>query len=332
MGFFSVGLNAHELMHQWFGDYVTCENWEHIWLNEGFGSYGEYFNLEHTNPAGARAWMDDAHNQAISEPLGSIVTPPNPVTARIFNRALTYKKSAAVIHMLRYQMGDAAFYKGVRDYLEQFAFSTANSTQFKTALENSSGQNLEAFFNEWVFGYGYPGYQIRWNQVEDSILIDIRSSGSSSQTPTFSIPIPLRAAAISGESTFFNLSPGVYKLPVTGITDVLWLDEASIILKGISNVDRDPGFVSTKPTDLKALTTVWPNPSHNGKLFIRFDKPGAYQLRILSPATGKELYRQQISQPQFEEKPPLNQGIYLLEITDLNTAKVAHWKWLVTGK
>lgn len=331
MGFFGVGLNAHELIHQWFGDYVTCENWEHIWLNEGFGSYGEYFNLEHTNPAAARAWMDDAHNQAVTEPLGSIVAPPNPVTARIFNRALTYKKSAAVIRMLRYQMGDASFYKGVRAYLDQHAFGTANSNQFKSAMEASSGQDLATFFNEWVFGYGFPGYQIRWNQVGDSILIDIRSVGSSPQTPSFSIPIPLRAESVSGESTFFNLSPGVYKLPVSGITSVLWLDEGGIILKGISNVDRDPGFVSIRSKELKAFTTVWPNPSATGNLVVRFDYPGDYQLSVLSSASGKELYRAQTSQPKFETKLLLSQGIYLLEIRDLKTEKVAHWKWAVTG-
>jgi len=330
MGLFSEGLNAHEIIHQWFGDYVTCTNWEHIWLNEGFGSYGEYFNLEHKNPAGAAAWMEDAHNQAITEPQGSIVTPPNPPTARIFNRALTYKKSASVIHMLRYQMGDMAFYRGVREYLRQHAFGTANSTDFKNALEASSGQNLNSFFNEWVFGYGFPGYQIRWNQVEDSLLFDIQSVGSSTQTPTFSIPVPLRSATVNNESTYFNLSPGFHKVAVDGIVNVLWFDEQNVLLKGIVNVDKDPGFVSLKSRINRLNALIWPNPSNLQGFNLYVDGPAQVDI-VVYAMNGQPVLTNQAVQNRSFIQTRLPAGLYWVEATDKATGATMRQKLIIVN-
>ncbi len=331
MGFFSEGLNAHELIHQWFGDYVTCSTWEHIWLNEGFGSYGEYFNLEHKNLPGAAAWLEDAHNQAVTEPQGSIVTPPNPETSRIFNRALTYKKSAAVIHMLRYQMGDIAFFRGVRQYLSQHAFGTANSTDFKVALEASSGQNLTSFFNEWVFGYGFPGYQIRWNQVDDSLLVEIRSVGTSDQTPTFSIPVPLRTATINGESEYFNLAPGFHKVAVGGLVDVLWFDEQNVLLKGIVNVDKDAGFVATTPKLNRLNALIWPNPSNLQGFNIHVDGPTQVDVVVFS-VNGQSIFSQRAVQNRSFVHTNLPEGMYWVEATDALTGAKMRQKWLNIGR
>ena len=109
MGGFSQDLTSHELAHQWFGDKVTCATWSDIWLNEGWASYLEYLYRQTISQSTADSWMTSTHNSARGAATGSVYVPAGASVSRIFSSSLTYKKGAAVLHMLRYVMGDSAF-------------------------------------------------------------------------------------------------------------------------------------------------------------------------------------------------------------------------------
>jgi aminopeptidase N len=169
---FNRGLIAHELAHQWFGNTITCESWHHIWLNEGFATFLEGITFEVLDGDDAyRNWRADQTNLITSEPGGSLIVPdefvdPGDASAsisRIFNYRLSYVKGAMVLHMLRYELGDEAFFGAIRSYMDgPLRFGSATTGQFREAIENYLGTGLQPFFDQWVYGEGYPEWTIRY--------------------------------------------------------------------------------------------------------------------------------------------------------------------------
>lgn len=154
---------AHELSHMWFGDLVTCERAEEMWLNEGFATYCE--KLFYEDIYGYPRYLTDvranhkdvlhfAHVKDTS--YWAIANVPQNVTYGTHS----YGKGADVLHSLRTYMGDAAFFGGLKQYLANHHFTHVNSNTLKTELENFSGQNLTNFFNNWVFDKGYTHFSI----------------------------------------------------------------------------------------------------------------------------------------------------------------------------
>lgn len=160
---------AHELCHQWFGDLITCRSWEHLWLNEGWATFGEALWAEKVKGrAGYEAAI--ARNFA-SERLSSASrrAPRNPPMvsnrytkpdARFTSPDNVYQKGGAVLHMLRERLGDEVFFKGVRLYLKRNAFGHVETDDFRFALEEASGQSLERFFDQWCLRPGHPALQV----------------------------------------------------------------------------------------------------------------------------------------------------------------------------
>ncbi len=158
----SESLIAHELAHQWWGDLVTCTDWSHAWLNEGFATYFETLWRGHTEgkDSGAygrlidqQAYLAEAYRRPLVERVYE-----EPID--LFDRHL-YEKGGCVLHMLRALMGDARFFKGLRHYCEQHREGSVESSDLRRALEKTSGLSLERFFDEWVFSPGHPIFAIR---------------------------------------------------------------------------------------------------------------------------------------------------------------------------
>ncbi|HEX8659441.1 MAG TPA: M1 family metallopeptidase, partial [Hymenobacter sp.] len=184
---FSFTLTAHELFHQWFGDNVTCASWADIWLNEGFASYGEYLSLQaFDTPTNARNWMDAAHRSAQSN-AGSVYVADTTNVRRIFSSALSYKKGAAIVHMLRYLLNDdAKFFRAMRTYQAQYRGSTARTADLQRVFEGEAGRPLGYFFQQWFRGNGYPTFKARWNQVGNNFMLRVDEEVSvAAVTPFF---------------------------------------------------------------------------------------------------------------------------------------------------
>jgi aminopeptidase N len=159
----NVGLIAHEVAHQWFGDSVTAATWSDVWLSEGFATYfAGLFIQKYDGEADFRAYMKQAATTALGYEKRSR-TPIFDKETEDLNKLLngnSYQKGAWVLHMLRTQLGDDAFFRGIRAYYAKHKNSTATSEDLRLALERASGRNLRTFFDRWIYDSGHPEYEL----------------------------------------------------------------------------------------------------------------------------------------------------------------------------
>lgn len=182
---FNFSLIAHELAHQWFGNYITCSSWKDIWLNEGFATYCELLTYENgLSGLNIIDWRRYKINYITSQAGGSVYVDDTTRVQRIFNNRLTYSKGAMVLNMLRWEIGDSAFFTGIRNYLtdKKLQQSFASTNDFKQHIEKASNKNLDYFFDNWIYGQGFPQYTIIWAQNKNKqlyIRIDQKTSHKS---------------------------------------------------------------------------------------------------------------------------------------------------------
>lgn len=159
-------LVSHELAHSWFGNLVTCRNWSELWLNEGFATFMEAAFREKANNREdyIRKIHDDASQFMIAD-ARSKKRPPlynskaDPLT--VFDEPeFIYQKGGVVLHMLRETVGTDNFWKAVNIYLNRHKFDNAETSDLQSAMEETSGQNLDIFFKQWVYGAGFPHLRV----------------------------------------------------------------------------------------------------------------------------------------------------------------------------
>lgn len=159
---------AHELFHQWFGDLVTCESWSNIALNESFANYGQYLWKEFRY--GPDAANDERFRNMVSY-LGKQELAEKDLVPFYYKDAsdngVSYEKGGCILHMLRKYVGDKAFFKGIHLYLTRNKFRPAEVHEFRLAMEEVTGQDLNWFFNQWFYGSGHPNVTIDY-QYDDA--------------------------------------------------------------------------------------------------------------------------------------------------------------------
>ncbi len=287
---FSHGLLSHELAHQWFGDAVTCGSWEDIWLNEGFATYLEGLTYEHgLGSADFSDWLVNKINTVISQPGGSVKVDDTTSVGRIFSWRLSYSKGAMVLHMLRWVLGDDAFFQGIRDYLNdpQLRFGFATTADLKAHLEAASGKDLTDFFDSWYSGEGYPIYSIIWEQTPDNVLHVNILQAQSVPASYFKMPVPLRAIGpgFSQDLVFQNDADDQYftaQLP--GPVTELQFDPDHWL---VAEATITQGPVAVDPVPEQARLTVTPNPAWDR---VRFSGE-AGGLVIITDIAGRQLAR-----------------------------------------
>jgi aminopeptidase N len=157
---------AHEIAHQWFGDSVTQSTWADLWLSEGFADYfAGLFIQRYEGEASFQQYMKqeaDAYFRYEKQARTPIHDTTTEDLFKLLN-ANNYQKGAWVLHMLRAELGDADFFRGIRTYYEAHKNATATSDDLRAALETASGKDLKEFFASWIYGAGHPVYQLSWN-------------------------------------------------------------------------------------------------------------------------------------------------------------------------
>jgi aminopeptidase N len=189
----SHDLVAHELAHQWFGDFVTCRDWSHGWLNEGFATFFEHVERE------ARLGRDE-YDYGVSNDLDSYLGEARgryqrPIVCRdyqepidLFDRHL-YEKGGLVLHMLRRELGEDAFWDGVRLYLQRHAHGIVETNDLMRALEEASGQSLERFFDHWVYRPGHPDLRVKIAWEDGLLSVEVKQKQKGHDVTTFAFPL-----------------------------------------------------------------------------------------------------------------------------------------------
>jgi len=204
MGSWSRSLIAHELAHQWFGDKVTCGTWKDIWLNEGFATYIASLVIENFDGQAAFVAEKSSMISSItSTPGGGVYLTEAEATDvnRIFSSRLSYNKGAMVLNMLRFKLGDASFFEGLKNYLadNNLSYKYAITSDLQAHLETVYGSSLSEFFNDWVYNQGYPTYSINVQNVSSGqAKISVIQSTSHTSVAFFEMPLPIRLLGSGG--------------------------------------------------------------------------------------------------------------------------------------
>lgn len=308
---------AHELGHQWFGDYVTCEKWNYIWLNEGFASYMEYVALQNLeSQTKADFWMRNAHTQVMSLPGGSVYVPDSLAADEnnVIEYRLQYKKGSSILHTLRYEINnDSVFFCVLKNFLSTYRYSTATADDFKQVAETTTGMNFTDFFNQWYYGEGYPTFNISWTKNNDTLTVISNQTTSTATTPLFKTHFDLQINSPAGDSIirlYQGSNSETYKIYYPGsITSIkvdpkLWLIQKSFIHTGIVENDQPLSF------------SIFPNPANN-RISIAINQPNSFENTFVSiyNIQGHLILKKPVRQEKMElDIDRLAKGVYVLEL------------------
>ncbi|MFD2569721.1 M1 family aminopeptidase [Spirosoma soli] len=254
---------AHELAHQWFGDKITCRDWQNIWLNEGFASYGEAVYAESVSSlTGYKTTMNAFMTRALNA-RGSIYVQDISNFANIFNSNRSYAKGATVLHMLRGVVGDSLFFRTLRIYTATpaLAYGTAVTEDFQAVAQKVSGQNLDYFFKQWIYGEGYPTYRVTMTGGNNSATVRLEQRNTIASNPgSFTMPVQIRVQSAAGDTTvtvFNDRADQTFNLPARGVVSGVVIDPNNWILKTV----EASSIVTAVAEPLSTKLRVYPNPT-----------------------------------------------------------------------
>ena len=314
IGVFDFTIVAHELAHQWFGDYVTCGSWADIWLNEGFSSYCEFLALEALNPSGKDAWMDNAMN-AGKAAVATVRVLDSTSSDMLFSYTSTYKKGAVLLHMLRYEINnDSLFYLGLRTYLQSKSYSTALAPEFFKVMEQVSGMNLAYFVKQWYHGPGYPIFSGRWGQSQDKVMLELTQDPSQGST-IFRTWIDVQLFYTGGDTIIRCLVDSdieMLELQVKGKKiNGIRLDPHNHLLNDVISIAHDPAL------GLQSLLTgsyirIYPNPAKDA---LTISHAAGCNVELLDLAGRRLLMSELVADEQLLDISSLSPGVYMLQFT-----------------
>ena len=290
MGNFGWELQAHELAHMWFGDLVTCASWKDIWLNEGFATY--YTGLTYEFLPGVRQywsrWKRIQVEKITSETGGAVYVEDTTDVSRIFDSRLSYSKGAFVLHMLRWHTDTLHFFDNVNAWLnaEDYRFGFGTTEDFRHLMENESGIDLEEFFNDWVYGEGYPSFTVEWEQKGNALTVELNQTTSHSSVDFFEVKLPLRVYNRSGDSldltAMHNYNGERFEYQVPFVVDSLAVDpDLWLISRGNKVINKKE----------RQVVKVYPNPATEVLNVHSNDPDGVIYKITLMDVKGKVIRR-----------------------------------------
>jgi len=326
MGFWGTWVVAHELAHQWYGDMITCKDWHHIWLNEGFATYSEAVYTEAING-------EAAYNSYIATEMGHARNAVGTIWVQdisneweIFDGDRSYSKGGVVLHMLRGVVGDSTFFDIMRAYSDapNLKYNSATTEDFQAVAESVYGQDLNYFFHEWIYGENEPTYTVGWNYslVEGNIyhmIINVNQSTNSNPT-FFTMPVQIKINTSLGDTivTLFNNAQNQnFQFNIIGQPTSIVFDPGNWILKNTTTVNKVDDF--NAPIQF-SLAQNYPNP-FNPSTTIEYSIPqsGLVTLKVYN-VLGSEIAtlvnRQNIAGTHKVDfnASNLNSGVYFYKI------------------
>ncbi len=315
----SPNLQAHELGHQWFGDRVTCGSWADIWLNEGYATYLTLLTMEYIYTDFFMPNLIAINDYVTAQPDGSVYVTDTTNISRIFSNRLTYNKGAYVVHMLRWVVGDSAFYRGMKRYLNDpvVSYGFAKTGDLQRNMELESGKNLSGFFQKWIYGQGHPNYTSEWSQNKNNwAKVKLNQTPSHSSVSFFDMPVELAFRNGTQETRItvdHKFSGQEFWVNVGFVADTMVIDPDYWILARERTSVKVPDL--TAPNDLK----IYPNPSP-GQFYISLKNPSDKKLSLtLYNSVGQLVFKREIETPGRDELIDIPsyrfaKGTYVLKI------------------
>ncbi len=317
---FEFELMVHECAHQWFGDKVTCGSWQDIFLNEGFAVYSTDICYEELSPdKWWLVWKNEKLASITSQPDGSVWVDDTTSVARIFNGRLTYDKGGYLLHQLRYQIGDSAFFGGLHSYLDdpKLAYGFARVSDLIAHLSASSGRDLTDYFNQWYYGQGFPSYQLTWGEDNNNrVNLTINQTTSDPASVSFfplDVPVEFKNSTNDTIIRLTNSFSGQnYTIQLSFAVDSVKFDPEQWLISAGNTVS------ALNPTASPYLINVFPNPVSTN-LYISTSDNGFHLMSVtLYNIIGQQVYAQTFLQKANSftvDNRAISQGVYLLQLT-----------------
>ncbi|KIA88817.1 M1 family aminopeptidase [Kaistella jeonii] len=316
---------AHELSHQWFGDKITCGSWNEAWLNEGFATFAEHVIFEKNIKTHAEfmAHLSNQINVITSLPNGKIYVNDTDLgnVATVFSGRLTYVKGGFTLRMIKWILGDDVFYQMLKDYTSNpaFIYKYVKTEDFKNQILTSTGKDFTEFFNDWIYGQGYPTYTIKWNQpvaIQD-IKFLVSQTQSDPSVSFFKLPLPIRVTGTNGEIADLVLdntsnSQSFSKAINFEVATVEFNKEYEIIEKN-STVIFDAALATD--SNVKDDIVLFPNPVKDQLSFKGISKVSPFEIYSLD---GKLIKKGNYKPSSFINISTFNSGIYFIKIDGKN--------------
>jgi aminopeptidase N len=201
---------AHELFHHWFGDYVTCESWSNLPLNESFADYSEYLWTEYKY---GRDAADLLGQRKTAEYLNEAQEKREPLIRYryadkedMFDRH-SYSKGGRILHMLRAYVGDDAFFTALNHYLTKNKLSSVEVSQLRMAFENVTGEDLNWFFDQWFLQRGHPEVAVSHSFADGKVALHVVQKQDTAYQPVYRLPVTV--------TTWVNNQPTEHRITVT---------------------------------------------------------------------------------------------------------------------
>ncbi|PKN80514.1 MAG: glutamyl aminopeptidase [Candidatus Cloacimonetes bacterium HGW-Cloacimonetes-1] len=284
---------AHELAHQWFGDAVSFLTFKDVWLSESFATYAEQLWMDKRDGwAAACSYVNSSFHQYYLNYENSygVQTIYNPAYNNYFTPP-SYEKGASVLHMLRYKIGDAAFFSLLQNWFQTYRDSNAITAEFQAMAEQISGQNLTQFFQQWIFAPGIPSVEYSLFTKSNPAQLKVYAKTTSPTATAFSIEFPLHVqTSVGADSLYCSASP-------TGVASTFDF----LSLSSITSSSVDPnhwillrGKTEVKPVVTECLTSsgavllFWAafNNCDSYNIYRRIGTNGQWQLLNTTPTVG----------------------------------------------
>lgn len=330
LGYFDFLVVAHELGHQWWGDKTTCRTWHDIFINEGFASYTEHLVLEYLEPTQAAPQMLQVHNSVMSQAGGSVYNPDTTNINRIFDSRLSYDKGGAILHTLRFVINDdSLFFKGLRNYSTQFANSTASIDDLKNSMAAYTGLNLNQFFTQWIYGEGYPTFNVKWNQPNGQLILkSTQTVSTSSVTPLFITPIEYKVQRNIGDTVIrvmHGQTTEQYVMNMPGTVTGIVVDPANWIINKVIGPTHDGTLVGIASYGHLNEVKVYPNPA-SSVITISGEGDMSFEMYDLS---GKMVLNKAIKQQESLDISQFAGGMYFYKVSGAKQALLKTGKLVI---
>jgi len=319
MGSTNWSLISHELAHQWFGDRVTCGSWQDIWLNEGFAVFLTYFYFEGVlPPQNINSWFRSEVDYIAEEPGGAVYVTDTSSIGSIFNYRTTYVKAGWILQMLRWKLGDAAFFDGVRRYLSDpsTSYEFARTEDLKRNLEAASGVDLTEFFNDWLYGEGYPSYQLNWTPLGNKVQLTLSQTTSHPSVKFYENPVPILFRNATRDSL---IVVDHIRNAQTEIRNLGFVPDTAIIDPYVKIVSYNNKTQKTGTSSKQNDVTVYPNPVGNQfSVLLRNFSADKASITVHN-AAGQLIWKQELQLPGGSDLITIpssswSSGIYILSV------------------